>query len=348
MVTPCVNHTARLPGYRRPGIAELYPMALLVIFLSVSTTPAIAGEIFGLGGVMQGRNAGVNDSSYSWQLEYREQLSHYFAASLSYLNEGHVPAHHRDGNALQLWAQKDLIQQRLSLAAGIGPYYYFDTTRSPLSGSSHTNEHGFGGALSLAAIWRTESPWLFQLRSNWVMGFGKMDSVSALAGIGYQLDAPKPPQSPDAPAEPGQKTTENEITLFAGRTIANSFASERSTSLSVEYRRGLLPYLDGTVSWLYEGDSRLIRRDGLVTQLWGVKAFLDDRIALGFGAGAYFSIDRQSGRNYGDSRRISAIGTLTGSYRLDPRWCLRTSWNRIVTNYDRDTDVIMGGIGYRF
>ncbi len=27
---------------------------------------------------------------------------------------------------------------------------------------------------------------------------------------------------------------------------------------------------------------------------------------------------------------------------------LRTSWNRIVTDYDRDTDVIMGGVGYRF
>jgi hypothetical protein len=26
----------------------------------------------------------------------------------------------------------------------------------------------------------------------------------------------------------------------------------------------------------------------------------------------------------------------------------RLSWNRIVTDYDRDTDVILGEIGYRF
>lgn len=321
---------------------------LIIMFLLTSTTPAIAGELFGLGGMMQSRNAGMNDSSYSWQLEYREELFEHFAASLSYLNEGHVPAHHRDGHALQLWAQSDVFDRRLSLSAGLGPYYYFDTTPHPASGTSYTNEHGLGGALSLAAIWRTEAPWLFQLRTNWVKTFGRMDTVSVLAGIGYQLDAPKPVKSFDAPAEDQEKTTNNEITLFIGRTITNSFESERSTALSIEYRRGLLRYLDWTASWLYEGDSRLIRRDGLASQLWGVKAFLDDRMALGFGAGAYYSIDRQAGRNQDGDRIISAITTLTGSWRLDPHWSLRTSWNRIVTNYDRDTDVIMGGIGYRF
>lgn len=52
---------------------------------------------------------------------------------------------------------------------------------------------------------------------------------------------------------------------------------------------------------------------------------------------------------FSDLRRpVSAIATFTASYRLRPQWCLRASWDRIVTNYDRDTDVIMGGIGYRF
>ncbi len=320
----------------------------LIVLLLVANTPAIAGELFGLGGMMQSGNANMNDSSYSWQLEYREELCEHFAASLSYLNEGHVPAHHRDGNALQFWVNGDVLGRRLSLSAGIGPYYYFDTTITSTSGDSHTNEHGVGGAFSLAAIWQTETPWLFQLRTNWVKTFGRMDTVSALAGIGYQLDAPKLRKSFDASAEHREKTTDNEITLFTGRTIANSFDSERSTSLSIEYRRGLWRYLDWTVSWLYEGDSRLIRRDGLTSQLWGVKAFLDDRIALGVGAGAYYSVDRQAGHNQDGDRMVSAITTLTGSYRLDPRWSLRTSWNRIVTNYDKDTDVIMGGIGYRF
>lgn len=321
--------------------------ALLLVFLMISAAPATAGELFGLGGGMRSMNAETDVSSYSWQLEYREELNDYLAASLSYLNEGHVPAHHRDGNALQLWLKRDVLDRRLSLSTGIGPYFFFDTT-TPSADGSYTNEHDLGGIFSFAAIWQTDTPWLFQLRTNWVKTFGSMDSVSALAGIGYQLDAPKPPKTPDFPAEFRGKATDNEITLFIGRTIANSFKSEHSTSFSIEYRLRLLRYLEGTVSWLYEGDNRLIRRDGLASQIWAVKDFLDDRMALGFGAGAYFSIDQQAGHHQDGDRIISAIATLTASYRPDPHWSLRTSWNRIVTNYDRDTDVIMGGIGYRF
>lgn len=321
---------------------------LICIYLQFSPTSAIADEIFGLGGTMQSRKTDMNDSSYSWQLEYREELSKHFTASLSYLNEGHVPAHHRDGNALQLWVRTDVINRRLSLTAGIGPYYYFDTTTPTASSGSYTNEHGFGAAFSLATIWRTETPWLFQFRTNWTKTFGRMETVSALAGIGYQLDKSKQSTSFDVSQENQENTSDNEITLFVGRTITNSFESERSTALSIEYRRRLLHYLDWTLAWIREGDSRLIRRDGVATQLWLVKDFMADRITLGFGAGAYVAVDRQAKHDRDDDRVISAIGTLTGSYHLNPHWSLRTSWNRIVTNYDRDTDVIMGGIGYRF
>lgn len=321
---------------------------LLVICLLLSAAPAIAGELYGLGGMMRSTNADKNGSSYSWQLEYREDLSEHLAASLSYLNEGHIPAHHRDGNALQLWAKDDFLDQRLSVSGGIGPYYFFDTT-TPAANGSYTNDHDLGVIFSLAAIWKTESPWTFQLRTNWVKTIDSIDTVSALAGIGYQLE-PSNRQSKayDAPAEPRDKATNNEITLFVGRTITNSFDSEQSTSLSIEYRRRLMQNLDWTVSWLYEGDTRLIRRDGLTSQLWAVETFQNDRITLGFGAGAYFALDNQSGCDQDDDEIVSAIATLTGSYRLGSHWSLRTSWNRIITNYDRDTDVIMGGIGYRF
>ncbi|OGU07216.1 MAG: hypothetical protein A2X82_03135 [Geobacteraceae bacterium GWC2_55_20] len=319
--------------------------ALLLMILLISAAPAIADELYGMGGMMRSRNLDADDSSYSWQLEYRQPLGEHLAVSLSYLNEGHVPAHHRDGNALQLWATGELIARRLSLSAGFGPYYYFDTTL-PAANGSYTNHHGLGGIASLALIIETETPWLFQLRTNWVNTFGQMDTVSALAGIGYRLDVSGPPKSDHDQAE--SDVAENEITLFAGRTITNSFESEHSTSLCLEYRRGLLKYLDWTASWIYEGDTRLIRRDGVASQFWAVKDFKQDRIALGFGVGTYFSIDRQAGSSLNGDRLVSMIATMTGSYRLDPSWSLRTSWNRIVTNYDRDTDVIMGGVGYRF
>lgn len=302
---------------------------ILMVLLLISTAPAVADELFALGGAMRSINADKNGTSHSWQLEYRKELNEHFAASISYLNEGHVPAHHRDGNAIQLWAKSVAFDDRLSLSVGIGPYYYFDTT-NPAANGSYTNDHGLGAVFSLATIWQTETPWLFQLRTNFVKIFGNIDSMSALAGIGYQLDAPGPAKPRESSAEFRDLAIDNEITLFVGRTITNSFKSEHSTSLSIEYRRGLLRYLDWTVSWLYEGDTRLVRRDGLTSQLWAVKAFLDDRIALGYGTGAYFAIDRQAGHNQEGDRIISVIVTLTGSYRLDPHWSLRTSWNALL------------------
>jgi hypothetical protein len=322
---------------------------LLILVLAAAAGPARAEEFYALGGVMQNANS-TNDSSYSWQLEYLEGVGEHFAATLSYLNEGHVPVHHRDGNTVQLWTRTNVLDRRLSLAAGGGPYYYFDTTAAK-AGGSYADNHGWGGMLSLAATWYTESRWLFQLRSNWVWTGDSIDTFSTLAGVGYQLDAPLSP-GPIAEESPQRnKTTSNELTLFVGRTVVNSFSSEHALAMGVEYRRGLWRNVDWTVSWLNEGDSRLVRRNGICTQLWAVRAFFDDRLALGVGAGAYITIDNYNKTptpaNEGDEL-LSGITTLTASYRIDPHWALRASWNRIVTNYDRDTDVLLGGIGYRF
>lgn len=320
-----------------------------MIIILLITTKAFAGDLTLLGGIMHSWNSEVNDYSYSWMFEYREELNKRFAGSFSYLNEGHIPGHHRDGMALQLWTKSDLMNKRLTLSGGIGPYYYFNTTSS--SDNSFQNDHDPGVLFSLAAIWRSESPWIFQFRTNWVKTINSIDSVSALAGIGYQLNpTSKLPERSESATETGKQPKKNEVTLFAGRTITNSFESEQSISLGMEYRRALMQYMDMTVSWLYEADTRLIRRNGLVSQLWAVKAFQNDQITLGFGAGAYVAINRQTHdkQNGNDSSVVSGIATMSGSYRPDPDWSLRVSWNRIITNYNRDTDVIMGGIGYRF
>lgn len=321
---------------------------LPLLILGWLAAPARAQEFCALGGILQDASGG--NSSSAWQLEYRQGLGEHFAFGISYLNEGHVPSHHRDGNSAALWARTSLFDRKLSLEAGAGPYFFYDTTKAE-AGASFSDDHGWGAIFSLAATWYTDHRWFFQLRNNWVETFTSIDTFSTLVGIGYQLD---PPPAPGAIADPEPQpatTTRNELTFFAGQTIVNSFDSQHSTALSLEYRRGLWRYLDWTVAWLHEGDNRLIRRNGIASQLWLVRAFLADRLALGFGGGAYFAIDRysqsaESQRH--DTEEAAAIVTMTGSYRLAPHWDLRTSWNRIVTNYDRDTDVILGGIGYRF
>jgi len=262
---------------------------LALLLITLTSIPVSAQELFLLGGSMQ--NTATSDSDKAWQLEYREGLGEHFAYSLTYLNEGHVPDHHRDGNAALLWTRVNLLDRRLSLAAGFGPYYYYDTTNAHGS-NDYSNQHGWGGMASAAATWYTDSRWLFQLRTNWIETFDSIDSFSTLIGIGYQLEAPPRP-GPVAGARPVTSSpTNNELTLFTGTTIVNSFDSPKSVALALEYRCGLTRYLDWTVGWLHEGDNRLVRRNGLTTQLWAVKEFFDDRFVLGLGGAAYIGIDR--------------------------------------------------------
>jgi hypothetical protein len=46
--------------------------------------------------------------------------------------------------------------------------------------------------------------------------------------------------------------------------------------------------------------------------------------------------------------RISGVVSVSASYRLGRYWLTRVTWNRIVTRYECDTDVIEAGVGLRF
>ena len=333
-------------GIRYNRSALCIRTALILLMLIFVPFPLQAQEIYLLGGILQNTNDGKN--SYSWQLEYIEELGDNLALGVTYLNEGHVPNHHRDGNALNLWTRTRLLDGRLSLAAGIGPYFYYDTMPDN-SPKGYENDHGWGALFSSSVTWQMDSRWLFQLRTNWVKNFDSFDSFSALAGIGYHFADPSAAEPVNRPSLQSGDKAKNRITLFAGQTIVNSLKSQKSVALAVEYRRRIVPYVDWTGTWLYEGDDRLNRRNGFASELWAVRDFLSDRLTLGIGGGVYFPIDergilKQSGIN----RTICGILTLTSSYQILPPWDVRVSWNRVITDYDHDTDVLLGGVGYRF
>jgi hypothetical protein len=46
---------------------------------------------------------GEHSHSYAWALDYTEGFGRYLAGSITWLNEGHIPDHHRDGPTVQLW-----------------------------------------------------------------------------------------------------------------------------------------------------------------------------------------------------------------------------------------------------
>jgi hypothetical protein len=291
----------------------------------------------------------TKDRSYAYQLEYDEEIADHFNYSFSYLNEGHLPDHHRDGDIFQLWVSQRILDQRISIAAGIGPYYYYDTTRVHKD-SPFSNAHGLGNILSLAATWNTENRWLVQLRTNMIHTPNSIDTYMALIGIGYRFDLPTPiKEHPARPLEQG-KMTSNEVTILMGQSILNSFASQHSYAWCVEYRRALLPYVDWTVAYLDEGDNKVLHRHGLNTQLGLIRNFIYEKLWFSISGGLYVVNEKINKDISVKSSREPTCGifSMTGSYRFHPSLDARITWNRIISHNNLDTDVILGGFGYRF
>ena len=294
-------------------------------------------------------DTGTRQRTSAWAFEYQHPLGENIAASFAWLNEGHVPGHHRDGQAIQVWGRGNLLDRRLSLAAGIGPYRFSDTTPAPAGG--YANVHGWGTIGSVAATYYADSRWLYQLRYNRIVTPNSIDTSALMFGIGYLLE-PVSARGPHV-SVPRQafRTTSDEVTLFLGKTIVNSYESELGTARSIEYRRGLARHVDLTLGILNEGDARLIRRTGVMAQIWGVREVLaSDRLVLGIGFGPYVAVDRYRAPEPGEGgeSKFSWIFTATAAYRLSQEWAARISWNRVNTNHHRDTDVILLGAGYRF
>jgi hypothetical protein len=332
----------RGPGSRRHQKMDMKKTIFTLLFI-ILACPAMAQELFINGGATQDIKTGTD--ALQWSVTYRQGLGEHAAFSFSYINEGHQPNHYRDGLAAQIWGRTSIFDQQLSLALGVGLFAYADTRVTPVR-DVYEDVHGFGIISSATATWLGLSPLLFQVRFNYIETQHSFDTFSGTFGIGYMLDA-QPSQG--TPPKPGQseRTTGNEITLFLGQTVLNSTKGEKNTAMSVEYRRGLLRYVDWTITWLNEGDSRPIGRWGVATQLWAVRAFFDDHLALGIAVGPYFARDKYSG---GDGQRTTVAGDLgfMAAYRFHPRFAIRAAFNRIITDYSRDTDVFLGGLVYRF
>jgi hypothetical protein len=295
------------------------------------------------------RSLQTHDSTFAWMLEYQQGINEHQAFSFAYVNEGHLPFHHRDGNAAQLWERAILLDGRLALAGGLGAYYFYDT--AGISGTDgYLNRHGFGAIGSLAATWYFPNRVLAQARANWISIAGHRNNFSALFGIGYQLSAPESPGPRSRPPFQPDWTTDKEIVVHVGSTIVNSFHSELSPAIGLEFRQGLGRYTDLSATWLYEGRNQVIRRNGLAVELWKVRTFFSDHLALGAGAGAYLNIDyrRQPREDEQGSGHLDGIVSLRIAGRWGKHWEAPITWHRIVTGYNRDTDLFMFGLGYRY
>jgi hypothetical protein len=300
-------------------------------------------EFYALGGTI--RNAhNDDDQSYLWGISYLEGLGEHFAFSFSWLNEGHLDNHHRDGLTGQLWVRTRIANKAVSLLAGAGPYFYFDTT-TPRSQPDCTNAHSWAAAFSVAATLHSFEPFLLHLRLNWIESGHSADTLSAALGLGYHLDTTGTMEQ----AGTTPFTADNELALLLGATVDNSHNNSNRFAQALEYRRRLAKHAELTVGWLNEGNSSFFGRNGPFAQLWLARGFYSDRFSLGLGLGPYFAFHEHTSGDY--ERNVATLAwllTMTAGYRLDDRWGVRLSWHRVISHYDRDADVVVAGLGYLF
>src|SRR5579864_9544861 len=92
----------------------------LLTALSVLCSPVLGQELSALGGGQYTPSLG--EKTYSYALEYLENVNDNAYATFTWLNEGHVTNDHRDGYSAQLWLRSLSASRRFTLSAGVGPY----------------------------------------------------------------------------------------------------------------------------------------------------------------------------------------------------------------------------------
>ncbi len=289
-------------------------------------------------------------SSYTWQLDYRQDLHRYFATSISYINEGHLRDHHRDGTAWQVWGRLPFAEDKFSVSLGVGAYYFYDT--QPLPGGDTANIHGTAPIYSLTATGYLSNRWFYRFQFNRIDPADQIKVNTVMIGAGFWFGRdkkPTPGKLGDAPAEEGY-VTENELTLFVGQSVINTFGNPKSVAYAGEYRRGIFSHVDWTASAIYEGDPEIVRRSGAATQVWAVNSFFDHRITVGAGIGPYVFLDKKhpADPEKKNPASLAPLVSLTCSLRLSESCTMRMVFNRVTTSYNRDADVFLLGLGYRW
>jgi hypothetical protein len=286
--------------------------------------------------------SGVQQHSFAVGLNYLHPVGDYLALSLGYLNEGHPHNHHRDGISGQLWLRTPRHANSVSWAVGVGQYYFFDTSRPHADSSApYINDHGWAPIYSVQAQWQHHDRWYTQLQVNRVVPQGAKDpSTSLMVGFGYRFDSVRGDKLHlDGPS------TDDTLTLLTGQSIVNSFESERSRAYSLEYRRAVGRYVDWTVNYLHEGTTAATHRNGVATQLWLIRS-LTTNLELGMGVGPYLAFEVHDVP--GTRSHKAGLASLATRYHFSKRLVGTLTLNRVVTDYHRDADLLMLGLGYSY
>ncbi|MEX0141064.1 Uncharacterised protein [Janthinobacterium lividum] len=310
-------------------------LALLAAALPLSTQ---AQDISGMAGSLKVNS--TNERTFVGAISYTQPVGNYNAVSLSYINEGHPENHHRDGMAGQVWLRTKNVDQGLMLGAGIGRYFFFDTAKTDEAPHNFDNDHGWGSIASLQARWQFDNRWYALAQVNRIRPSGKDTTTHLLIGAGYRYDG-----VPGAKLHLQNWAYDDTLTLSTGHTIVNSFRSESSRPFTLEYRRAAGKYVDWSATLIDEGSTVLAHRRGAAAQLWLIRS-LNEKVEFGMGAGPYVAWDGRD--TQGHDTRLTGLLSAVARYHVNRHWLAQVAWNRVVTDYHRDADVLLVGVGRKF
>jgi len=321
-------------GQRRRTV-PLAPSVLLAALWVLVAAGARAQSFSVLAGGLEDRDTA--ERSYTWSLDYQHPVYHGLGLGAAWINEGHLTNHHRDGLAGQLWLGTKF--DRMSLAVGAGPYYYFDTTQQP-GDRREVDSHGWGFVYSAALSWQLGHRWVHQLRVNRVASTHQPATTGVLYGLAYTFRG-------DAGNQEDAKPLGYQLSALAGVTIANSFSSEKSVAKSVELRRTSGGQFEWTLAWLDEGTSGRLHRDGFSAQGWLARRWHEGNTTLAVGVGPYAIVDT-FGEQRQKTRHLAGLASLSASQRFAAHWRGRISFSRVVGTHPFDSDVLLVGTSYAF
>jgi hypothetical protein len=307
-----------------------------------------AQELSLLGGVMKA--SGVKETSYSYHLDYRQDFYRNLAASITYVNEGHIPGHHRDGYAVEAWGLLTTPHDHFSVSIGLGAYFFYDTQVLTAGGSADV--HGTAPIFSVAGTGFLSHRVFYRVRLDRVLPAHEMKVTNAVVGVGFWFGQnEKPTQGGLGHAKDEQASmSKNELTVFAGQSVVNTFLSESAWAYALEYRRGIIKHVDWTATLIYEGNPQIVRRSGVAAQAWAVNHFFHDRVSVGIGFGPYVYIDRKhpEAASRINPAAIAPMASLSITERLSDQFHLRLLVDRVSSSYNRDADIMLLGLGCRW
>ena len=320
-------------------------LPLLAVCLAVCLGVCLAGnapaaELDGFAGGRQSDRSGAK--TYTWGIEYREAITEHWSGSFLWLNEGHLPHNHRDGQAVQAWWRTRPTRIGLSLEFGLGPYLDYDTHVTPGDPDSE-DRHGWGGLASADVRWAMDRNWSAYLRLNEVESSAKHGSTGLVLGVAYVFGPNLATLAARrVAAEPSRKW---ELDALLGTRIVNSFQSEGGGAEALELRLQLGPHIAATAMVVSGQDTALNWKDGLAIQFWLEQA-LSARLRAGVGAGAFVVGGDSSLHTDSSPGNLTSAFSVTIAYAFTPRWLARIAWTRLGTGDDHDCDLLLAGAGY--